>query len=224
MDIFEAIEKRHSVRSYTSQKIEGNVANELKNYIDECNKESGMNMQLCLDEPQAFSTFMAHYGSFKNVNNYIAIVGKKGKDFEEKCGYWGEKVVLKATQLGLSTCWVALTYSKGKSVYKVEKDEKLCCVISVGYGEVEGVPHKNKPMESLCTLDNEMPDWFERGMKAAMLAPTAMNQQKFHFTLKDNVVTAKAGLGFYTKLDLGIVKYHFEIGAQGGNWKWKEEV
>ena len=97
-------------------------------------------------------------------------------------------------------------------------------MISVGYGEVEGVPHKNKPMESLCTLDNEMPDWFERGMKAAMLAPTAMNQQKFHFTLKDNVVTAKAGLGFYTKLDLGIVKYHFEIGAQGGNWKWKEEV
>ena len=92
MEIFEAMKKRHSVRSYTSEKIDTNVAKELKLYIDECNKESGMNIQLCLNEPNAFNSFMAHYGSFKNVNNYIAIVGKKGKDFEEKCGYWGEKI------------------------------------------------------------------------------------------------------------------------------------
>ena len=67
-----------------------------------------------------------------------------------------------------------------------------------------------------------MPVWFKKGMEAALLAPTAMNQQKFHFTLDGNVVTAKAGLGFYTKLDLGIVKCHFEIGAQGGDWKWND--
>ena len=53
-----------------------------------------------------------------------------------------------------------------------------------------------------------------------MLVPTAMNQQKFHFTLDKNIATAKAGLGFYTKLDLGIVKCHFEIGAQGADWNW----
>ena len=57
-------------------------------------------------------------------------------------------------------------------------------------------------------------------MEAAMLVPTAMNQQKFHFTLDKNIATAKAGLGFYTKLDLGIVKCHFEIGAQGADWNW----
>ena len=114
------------------------MAKELQVYIDKCNKESGMNIQLCLDEPNAFNGFMAHYGSFKNVNNYIAIVGKKEKDFEEKSGYWGE------------------------------------------------------------------------------------NQQKFHFSLNGDVVTAKAGLGFYTQLDLGIVKCHFEIGAQDGDWKWSD--
>ena len=222
MEIFEAMKKRHSVRSYTSEKIDTNVAKELKLYIDECNKESGMNIQLCLNEPNAFNSFMAHYGSFKNVNNYIAIVGKKGKDFEEKCGYWGEKIVLKATQLGLSTCWVAMTYSKGKAKYNIEKGEKLSCVISLGYGESEGVPHKNKSIESLCTVDREMPEWFKKGMEAALLAPTAMNQQKFHFTLEGNTVTAKAGMVFYTKLDLGIVKCHFEIGAKGEDWKWKD--
>lgn len=222
MDIFEAMQKRHSVRSYTTQKIEEKVASELKSYIEECNRKSGMHIQLCLNEPNAFDSFMAHYGSFKNVNNYIAIVGKKGKDFEEMCGYWGEKVVLKATQLGLSTCWVALTYSKGKNEAKIENGEKLGCVIALGYGAVEGVAHKNKPMESLCKTDGPMPEWFRKGMEAAMLAPTSMNQQKFLLTLNGNTVTAKAGIGFYTKLDLGIVKCHFEIGAEGAQWNWAE--
>lgn len=47
-------------------------------------------------------------------------------------------------------------------------------------------------------------------MEAVCLAPTAMNQQKFFFELKDGVVTAKDIKGFYTKTDLGIAKYHFE--------------
>ena len=221
MNDLEVMKKRHSVRSYTTKRIETKLATELTTYIEECNKKSGMHIQLCLNEPNAFNSFMAHYGSFKNVNNYIAIVGKKGKDFEEKCGYWGEKIVLKATELGLSTCWVALTYSKGKSACKIEKGEKLCCVIALGYGETEGVAHKSKPMESLCKVNGSMPEWFRKGMEAAMLAPTSINQQKFHFTLDGNTVIAKAGFGFYTKVDLGIVKAHFEIGAENADWKWE---
>ena len=66
-----------------------------------------------------------------------------------------------------------------------------------------------------------MPDWFRKGMEAAQLAPTAVNQQKFLFTLSDgNTVTAKAIGGFYDKVDLGIVKYHFEIGAGKENFSW----
>ena len=93
-------------------------------------------------------------------------------------------------------------------------------MIALGYGETEGVAHKNKPIESLCKVNGPMPEWFRKGMEAAMLAPTSMNQQKFHFTLDGNTVIAKAGLGFYTKLDLGIVKAHFEIGAENTDWKW----
>ena len=102
----------------------------------------------------------------------------------------------------------------------MEKGEKLCCVIALGYGETQGGPHKNKPMESLCKTDRPMPEWFKRGMEAALLAPTSLNQQKFFFTLEGNTVKAKAGLGFYTKLDLGIVKAHFEMGAQDAAWQW----
>lgn len=67
-----------------------------------------------------------------------------------------------------------------------------------------------------------MPDWFRKGVEAALLAPMAMNQQKFFLTLAGERVLAKAGTGFCTKMDLGIVKYHFEIGAGEGAFRWGE--
>ena len=103
---------------------------------------------------------------------------------------------------------------------KLNPGERLQIVIAIGYGETQGVAHKNKPLESFYKAEGETPDWFKAGMKAALLAPTAMNQQKFFFTLKDNTVAAKAGLGFYAKMDLGIVKYHFELGAGKDSFRW----
>jgi Putative TM nitroreductase len=220
MNLLDVMQNRHSVRSYTDKKIEGEVLAQLHQIVEECNRDSGLNIQLCLNEPKAFDGMMARYGKFKNVKNYIALVGKKSNDFHEKCGYYGEKIVLKAQQLGLNTCWVAMTYRKGKSAAVAEKGEKLLMVIPVGYGETTGVPHKSKPIEDLCRIDGDMPDWFRRGMEAARLAPTAQNQQKFSIELSGNKVKAKALSGFYNQVDLGIVKYHFEIGAGKADWTW----
>ncbi|SNS91264.1 Putative TM nitroreductase [Anaerovirgula multivorans] len=222
MDIFETMKERHSVRTYNSRKIEPDVAKELQTLIDQCNKDSGLHIQLCLDEPNAFDGFMARYGKFTNVKNYIALIGKKAKDLDEKIGYYGEKIVLKATELGLGSCWVAATYSKSKCGATIDKGEKLVCVISLGYFDKGGVPHKTKSIEELSQSNGNMPDWFRRGMEAAQLAPTAMNQQKFLFILEGDKVIAKAGRGFYTKLDLGIVKCHFELGAGTENFKWSK--
>jgi nitroreductase len=220
MDLLEAINLRHSVRSYTDKKIDGETLDQLKKTVDECNSESGLNIQLCLNEPEAFSGLMAKYGRFKNVKNYIALVGKKDDQLEEKIGYYGEKIVIKAQQVGLNTCWVAATYDKGKSIAKVNPGEKLLMVITVGYGETNGVTRKTKPIEKLCSVSGNMSDWFKKGIEAAQLAPTAMNQQKFSFELNGHKVKAAAGLGFYAKVDLGIVKYHFEVGAGKSGWEW----
>lgn len=221
MEILELMRERHSVRSYTDQKIEGDIRKTLLEYINECNEESGLHIQACFDEPKAFDSFMGHYGKFENVQNYIALVGKKLKNVEELCGYYGEKIVLKAQAFGLNTCWVAMSYSKGKSTCKVEKGEKIFLVIAIGYGATQGIAHKTKEISQLCKVEGSMPDWFLRGMEAARLAPTAMNQQKFMFYLEDSKVHAKALVAFYTKVDLGIVKYHFELGAGKENFEWK---
>lgn len=176
-------------------------------------------MQLVTDDEKVFDTFMAHYGKFENVKNYIIVAGKKGISNVD-CGYYGEKVVIKAQQLGLNTCWVALTYGKKQVGGKIKDGERLCCVIAIGYGKTQGAFRKTKTFEQLTKTHGEIPHWFKKGVDAAMLAPTAMNQQKFVFELKDNTVRAKALRGFYTQLDLGIVKYHFEVGAGKENFKW----
>ena len=210
MDLLEAVKSRHSVRAYTDRKIEGAVKAELEQFIAQCNAEGNLYLQLVLDEPKAFASKLNHYGMFSGVKNYVAVVGTPSADFEERCGYYGEKVVLKAQQLGLNTCWVGLMYSKSKARIEIADGEKLCCVIAIGYGANQGRQHKSKKMEAVCKVDGTMPEWFCQGVEAALLAPTAVNQQKFYLTYADGKVTAKAGLGFYAKMDLGIVKYHFE--------------
>lgn len=213
MNLKEAIINRHSVRSYENKKIEREIKEKLIDIIEECNKKSGLNIKLFLDEPKAFDTFMAHYGKFENANNYIVLIGKKEKGIEEKCGYYGEEIVLKAQTLGLNTCWVALTYKKSKIPYKIKKDEKIYCTIALGYGKTNGVSRKSKSIKEIVKNDNDMPKWFKEGVEAALLAPTATNQQKFIFDINEGKVSVRALKGFYSKLDLGIVKYHFEIGS-----------
>lgn len=222
MDLTEAMKARHSVRQYMDRPLEAAVISALKQEIDACNQESGLHIQLVTNEPRAFDGLLAHYGKFSGVTNYIAIIGKKGPDLEETCGYFGERLVLLAQQLGLNTCWVALTYSKIKTAFVLNSGEELCIVIALGYGATQGVPHKSKTIQDVVKTEEPLPDWFQDGVNAALLAPTAMNQQKFLFSLKNNRVSVKAGMGFYAKVDLGIVRYHLEIGAGETGWKWSE--
>lgn len=212
MDMLEIIKQMHSVRQYTDMKIEEEKRTVLNTLIAEVNSATGLHIQIFYDEPHCFNSMMAHYGKFTGVRNYIALVGKKSSKLDETLGYYGEKLVLKAQELGLNTCWVAMTHGKSKA--DIRKGEKQICLISIGYGMTNGVAHKTKSLQKVCNYNENMPEWFLTGMKAALLAPTAMNQQKFYFELfPDNKIHATCSNGFYTKLDLGIVKAHFEIGS-----------
>ena len=215
MDLKEAIKSRHSVRQFKDMPISEEHVSELNKLIEECNAESGLRMQLITGDPECFDSFLAHYGNFRNANNYIAIVGPKSlPDLEEKGGYYGERVVLAAQCMGLNTCWVAGTYSRGKCKCDREAGEKIVCVIAIGYGETQGSKHRSKPLSKLCTIqESEMPVWFKNGVKAAMMAPTAVNQQKFTISLEGDTPVITAGRGPMTKIDLGIVKYNFEAAS-----------
>ena len=226
MTLQEAITARHSVRKYIDKEIPADIVTALQDKIAEYNKVGNLNIQLVLNETRAF-TGMLSYGSFSGVRNYFVMVGKKGADLDERVGYYGEQLVLLAQTLGLNTCWVGLSYRKVPEAYNVGKDEKLACMIALGYGETQGVSHKIKTIEQVSNASDLTPAWFKRGVEAALLAPTAVNQQKFSFEyvgMSNNHHKVRAKKGFsiigYTQMDLGIAKYHFEIGAGKVNFEW----
>ena len=224
MTIQEAIEARHSVRAYKDQPLGDEIIKQLEGKIEELNHEGQLHIQLVCNEPKAFQGTLAKYGKFRNANNYIVMAGKKADDLDERVGYYGEHLVLLAQTLGLNSCWVGLSFRKQPDQYQIADGEKLHCVIALGYGATQGVQHLMRPMEQFVKVNGTMPEWFKRGMEAALLAPTAVHQQKFEFELVDShTVCARARFTLvgYGKIDLGIVKYHFEIAAGKENFSWQ---
>ena len=227
MTIQEAIEARHSVRAYKEQPLTEEIVRVLEEQIAILNDEGQLHIQLILNEPKAFQGTLAKYGKFRGVNNYIVMAGKKSEDLDERVGYYGEHLVLLAQTLGLNTCWVGLSYSKVPGTYVLDEGEKIACYIAIGYGETQGVGHKVKTVEQVSNASDITPSWFKKGVEAALLAPTAVNQQKFSFEYvgmenSRHKVLAKRSFSMigYTQMDLGIAKYHFEIGAGKEKFVW----
>ena len=227
MTILEAIKARHSVRAYKEQPLPEDVVRALEEQITVCNREGRLHIQLIRNEPKAFQGMLAKYGRFRGVTNYIVMAGKRADDLDERVGYYGEHLVLLAQTLGLNTCWVGLSYSKIPGTYVLDEGEKIACYIATGYGETHGTGHKIKTVEQVSNASDTAPSWFRKGVEAALLAPSSLNQQKFSFEYVGvengrHQVLAKKGFSLmgYTQMDLGIAKYHFEVGAGKDNFVW----
>ena len=212
------IADRHSVRSYTDQKIEGEILSKLQEKINSVNRESGLKVKLVLNEPSAFGRLMTKMTGFRNAVNYIAMIGPDNDDLAMKIGYYGEDLVLYAQSLGLNTCWAMFCGKKGCDV---DKGDRFPIGIAVGYGVTQGIAHKNRPVRDVADIEGK-PEWFVKGVEAAMLAPTGMNAQKFHFDCTDGKVSLTGGKSTLKQIDLGIVKFHFECGAGKENVQWTE--
>ena len=228
MTLQEAIQARHSVRAFKEQPLTDADANALQEKIAELNRMGRLHIQLIRNEPKAFLGPFARYGKFSGVTDYLVMIGEKADDLDERIGYYGEQLVLFAQTIGLNTCWVGLSYTKIPGTYVLAEDEKIACYIAIGYGKTQGVSHKIKRIDQVSNLSDDSPVWFRRGVEAALLAPTAINQQKFSFELLPTEegqparVLAKRHFSLvgYTQMDLGIAKYHFELGAGTENFHW----
>ena len=218
MTIQEAIEARHSVRAYKGQPLAADVVEVLEEKISELNEKGHLHMQLIRNETKAFQGKLAKYGKFRGVNDYIVMAGQKSDDLDERIGYYGEQLVLLAQTFGLNTCWAGLSSRKVAGTYELEDGEKIGCYIALGIGQTQGSGHKVRDVRKISNASDLTPKWFRSGVDAALLAPTAVNQQKFYLEYlgfrdysKLPKVAAKPVFSMigYSKMDLGIVKYHF---------------
>ena len=114
----------------------------------------------------------------------------------------------------------------------LDEDEKIACYIALGYGQSQGSPHKGTSAGEVSNAGASTPDWFRRGVDAALSAPTAINQQKFFIEYLGadagelpKVSVRVKGIPFvgYTQMDMGIARLHFGIGAGSQNFQWEQK-
>lgn len=225
MTYLESIDYRTSRRTYLKTAIDQEVEQKLITLINQLNVHAGLSMEYIKNAKKIFGSLSKSYGLFKNVNTIIALKGKKNDpNLCEKCGYYGEQLVLEATKHGLGTCWVSLTYNK--ALVNVKEDEKLICVVTLGNVNrdksikeklIAGRIHKGtKAISQFYNSNVEVPEWFISGITAVSKAPSARNTQKVQFEYKNNSARAFVPNDCYTDLiDLGIAKRHFVLASRG---------
>lgn len=222
MTIKEAMKERHMVRRYIDRKIPDDIIQKINERIACSNKEYGLSMSLVTDNDEAFNAVIKLILA-KGVRNYIVLAGSDDDLTDEKLGYCGADIMLFAQTLGLNTWWVGGTFSRKGAGKNIALTDGLLIsgVIAVGYGASQGVPHKSKIAEEIGSYEGDMPEWFKNGLEAVLLAPTALNKQAFNVSGRDKKVSMTCSNGIFSGVDLGIGKYHFEVGAGKENFEWQ---
>lgn len=214
MSEIDAIKERHSVRNYEAKKIEADKVEKIRAKIEELNKEGNLHLQFMVDAGKTYNKLFNKVAGLGSAPSVIACVGIDDETLEQRVGYYGEKLVLFIQELGLNTCWAG-TFNEKNIGAEVGDGEKLVISIAVGYGKDKGKPHKSKSPEQVIEAKGDRPYWFNKGVDMALLAPTAINQQKFTIRLnEDESVDFVDKGGIFSQVDLGIVRCHFEIGAE----------
>jgi len=223
MKAMEAINKRFSVRSYSDKPVEEPIRRDLEKYwkanrTGPFGSEVRFKMlnlgELTRQELRPLGT----YGVIRGAPIYILAAVKKREGAFEDLGYCMEKVILKATDLGLGTCWLAGTFKRSAFASKMQLagDEMLPAITPLGYPaekttavdqvfRISAGSKKRKPWALLFfTEDAQTPltemdaGSFRDALEAVRLGPSASNRQpwrviresgnNFHFYLKENKI------------------------------------
>ena len=136
-------------------------------------------------------------------------------------GYMGEAFILECTALGLGTCWLGGSF-KSKEVEKLiplEEGEEIVCITPIGIPDERYTMRPRKSLAKLTDLSQEaltdLPEWQQRALECARMAPSAINAQPWAFEVTDgriSVKTISSNYG-YGNLDCGIAMMHVELGA-----------
>lgn len=218
MTLEEAMRARHMVRRYTEKPLPEDVVAQLNQRIEENNHTHHLAIRLMLNDTNAYQGIVKLLLA-KGVRNYFIMAGDDAPDLGERLGYAGADLMLFAQTLGLNTWWASGTFSR-KNTTAAVGDKKVLGVVAVGYGTTQGMQHKLKPASEVSAYEGVSPEWFTGGVEAALLAPTALNKLAFFVQGKGDEVKLTYKEGAFSGVDKGLVKYHFELGAGKGNFRW----
>ena len=216
-DLKLAMRQRHTVRKFTSEPLSAELISQLNDRVCANNERFGLAISLKVGDesalPGALKLFFA-----KGVRNYFVLAGSDRPGLDEDLGYASADLMLFAQALGLNTWWIGGTFSR-KNVEQAVPVKKVIGIVAVGFGVTPGTAHKSKMAAEASSYEGPEPQWFADGVQAALLAPTALNKQCFRIAGAGNKVSISENGGAFSGADIGIVKYHFELGA-GNAFEW----
>lgn len=145
------------------------------------------------DKPQKLGT----YGVIKDANDFVVGVTKNNKEHLIDFGFLFERIILRATDLGLGTCWLGGTFKASNFLNSVvlRNDEVIPCVTPVGIkNDTRGLidrlfawsakSHMRRPWEKLffdrdwkVPLHPEEAGVYRDALEMLRLAPSASNRQ-----------------------------------------------
>jgi hypothetical protein len=135
---YPAIAIRHSRRTYDIHKtVPAEIIAGLQKICDEFRPFPDARTVLITENAEQIYKFvMGSYGTIQGAKIALAFIGDlNNRHISEEIGYTGEGIILEATSLGLSTCWMTGTFRPGvaKELAKIKGDERVFAVSPVGF-------------------------------------------------------------------------------------------
>jgi len=137
--ILEIIKQRTSRRTYTPQPVEAEKLQALRDFSSALAGPFGGKARFVILDTTSWGerkiNALGTYGTMQGASLYIAGIIRRGEHAMEDFGYQFEQVVLRATDLGLGTCWIGGIFNRSRFAEKadVREDEILPAISPLGY-------------------------------------------------------------------------------------------
>jgi nitroreductase len=242
--------ERRSVRSYRDLSVEPALCEHLLALSGTVDHLTDFPPRIALisgrEQVQHVLTYLVgSYGLVYNVPHLlVGIVPEESDEALLDLGYVLEQVVLRATQLGLGTCWITGSYDARRAGDSVglEPGERAVAVCALGYPAQDrwgrfhnrvvrraAAGHRRKPLREVVFSKQWGEPWSPSDADStlvtilthACLAPSAHNRQPWRFiVMPDRLVLATAQPA---PIDGGIVMAHLALAFSelegGGQWE-----
>jgi hypothetical protein len=242
--VIDLIKKRTSSRSYEKRPIDSLTMQKLKEYLTQVNQDSSIKSRFEIvytEESMGNPIKLGTYGIISGATTFIVGIISKDEKEAQAFGFLFEKIILKATDLGLQTCWLGGTFKKSdfKHAADIKENEYIAIVSPVGYRR-DKQRLLEKAMRAFAGSDNRKPwnelyfnqtstnplnesnaEIYTTPLEMVRLSPSASNKQPWRI-IKDNdmfhfFLCRTKGYWVTTfdmqKNDIGIAMCHFEISA-----------
>lgn len=235
-ELYQAIEDRESRRKFKSRPLPQEQIDMLKTRGDKIEEICpAVKIEIKSEGFERVSkNIFGLYGLISGAWSYgVVIADSSRNNYQEQAGYGGEILVLTATAAGIDSCWIGGFYDRKalKKEIDLKAGQEIMAVIALGQAKAKTTisekvvklvsgSKKRKELDELCLpeFEEEWPEWIKTAIKAARLAPSAVNRQPWRFKVEDDslVLLASTGEskgGVSPLLDCGIALAHLELGA-----------